>query len=82
MTPVAPKYESSAITLKSPTCGFKGSGAYFSSTYFGALTDVRYQYVFEVYKAPCNNLNIDAWGTTHNINHIIDCVNSQSKTLT
>ena len=82
MTPVAPSYASSAITLKSPTCGFKGSGTYFSSTYFNAMTDVRYQYVFEVYKAPCENLNIDAWGTTQNVNHIIDCVNSQTHKLT
>lgn len=82
MTPVAPAYGSSTITLKSPTCGFKGSGTYFSSTYFGAMTDVRYQYIFEVYRAPVGNLNIDAWGTTQNINHIINCVNSTTKKLT
>ena len=82
MTPTAPTYGSNAITLKTPVCGFKGSSTYFSSTYFNALTDVRYQYVFEVYKAPVGNLNIDAWGTTQNVNHIIDCVNSQTKKLT
>ena len=82
MTPATPAYGSNAITLKSPTCGFKGSGTYFSSTYFNAMTDVRYQYVFDVYKAPNNNLNLDAWGSTQHFNHVIDCVNSQSQKLT
>lgn len=82
MTPVVPGYGSNEITLKSPTCGFKGSGTYFSSTYFGAMTDVRYQYVFDVYKAPCGNLNIDSWGSTQHFNHVIDCVNSTTQKLT
>ena len=29
-----------------------------------AVTDVRYQYIIEVWRAPKNNLNLDGWGLT------------------
>ena len=82
MTPVAPTISSSVMTLKSPTCGTKGSGTYFSSTYANALTDVRFQYVFEVWRAPRNHLNIDGFGLEQSYRHMAACINTETHTLT
>lgn len=82
MTPVAPTISSSVLTLKSPTCGTKGSGTYFSSTYANALTDVRYQYVFEVWRAPRNHMNIDGFGLEQSYRHMTACINTETHTLT
>ena len=79
---VAPSVSSGVLTINSPTVGMRGSTSYFTSTYFDAVTDIRAQYVIEVYKAPKNNLNIDGWGNDQQIKHIIDCVNSNTQTLT
>ena len=82
MTPVAPTISSSVLTIKSPTCGTKGSGTYFSSTYANALTDVRFQYVFEVYRTPRSSLNIDGYGLEQSFRQITSCVNTETHTLT
>ena len=81
MTPVAPTISSGVLTMKSPTFGVKGSGTYFSSTFVNALTDIRFQYVMEVWRAPRNNLNIDGFGTEQNHIIIANCVNSATHKL-
>ena len=47
-----------------------------------ALTDIRYQYVIDVYRAPMNNLNVDGWEQDQTLQHIIDCVNTSGHDLT
>lgn len=54
----------STLTLKSPAFIVRGSTTYFVNTYMNAVSDVRYQYVIDVYRAPKNNLNLDGWGLT------------------
>ena len=66
-TAVAPALNSgtgSTLTLKSPTFIARGSTSYFTTTYMSKVTDVRYQYIIEVWRAPRNNLNLDGWGLT------------------
>ena len=82
MTPVAPAISSGVMTLKSPTCATKGSGTYFSSTYANAVTDIRFQYVFEVWRSPRNNFNVNGFSTEQNHQIIADCVNSATHKLT
>ena len=60
----------------------RGHTTYFTSTYMNAVTDIRYQYVIEVYRAPKNHLNIDGWGSTQNLQHVLECVNSTTHKLT
>lgn len=80
---VAPTIASGGvITMNTPTFGARGHTTYFTSTYMNAVTDVRLQYVFEIYRSPKNNLNLDGWGVFQNMNHVIDCVNSQTHKLT
>lgn len=81
-TPSAPSVSGSTMTLKAPAYALRGSTTYFTSTYMNALTDIRYQYVIEVYRAPLDNLNIDGWGQEQTIQHLIDCINRDDHTLT
>lgn len=81
MTPVSPTISSSVMTIKSPTFGTKGSGTYFSSTFANAMTDVRFQYVIEVYRAPKGHLNVDGFSVLQNEQIIADCVNSATHKL-
>lgn len=77
----APSISSAVMTVKSPVLYVRGSTTYFTKTYMNALTDIRYQYVINVYRAPKNNLNIDGWGLEHQALHILDCVNSNTHKL-
>ena len=63
-TVTAPSLSSSTLTLKSPAFIVRGSTTYFVNTYMNAVTDVRYQYIIDVYRAPKGNLNLDGWGLT------------------
>ena len=78
---VAPSMSSGVLTINSPTVTCRGSTTYFTSTYANALTDVRAQYVIEVYKAPKNNLNYDGWSNDQLMKQIIACVNNNTQTL-
>ena len=60
------------ITAKSPSVTMRGSSTYFSSTYWGALTDIRLQYVIELWRSPkASPINCYAVGSQEL--HIIDC---------
>lgn len=55
-TPTVAVSESNVkITVARPALMIKGSGSYFSSTYWSALTDIRYVIKLEVYTAPYNS---------------------------
>ena len=58
----APALSGSTLTVKSPAFIVRGHTTYFVNTYMNAVTDVRYQYVIELWRAPKNNLNLDGWG--------------------
>lgn len=70
------------LTLKTPNYIARGHTTYFTSTYMGAVTDVRLQLIIEVWRVPKNNLNLDGFGNGQNVFHIIDCVNSKNHKLT
>ena len=61
-TVTAPSLSSSTLTIKSPALIVRGHTTYFTSTFFNALTDIRYQYVIEVYRVPKSNLQFNGWG--------------------
>lgn len=63
-TATAPSLSGSTLTLKSPAFIVRGNATYFVNTYMNAVTDVRYQYIIEVWRAPKDNLNLDGWGLT------------------
>lgn len=70
------------MTVKSPVLGVRGHTTYFTNTYMNALTDIRYQYVIDVYRAPLGELNIDGWEQDQALQHILDCINADGHNLT
>lgn len=78
----APAISSNTLTVKAPSISLRGHATYFTSTFYNALTDIRRQYVIEVYRAPKNNLNIDGWDCSQQLNHIVSCVNTTNHKLT
>lgn len=80
-TATAPTVSSGVLTLKTPALLTRGSTTYFTSTYMSALTDIRYQWVIQVYRAPKSNLNLDGFGQTTHLAHILNCVNNNNQKL-
>lgn len=81
-TPTTPSISGTTLTIKSPALALRGSTTYFTSTYMNALTDIRYQYIIDVYKAPKEALGINGWITNEVANHILECANSTTHKLT
>ena len=81
-TPTAPSISGTTLTIKAPALALRGSTTYFTSTFMNALTDIRYQYVIDVYKAPKEAMGIDGWITNEVVNHILECANSTTHKLT
>ena len=81
-TITAPTCTASAITIKTPALITRGHTTYFTNTYMNAVTDVRYQYIIEVYRAPKEHLSFDGWGLYNMSEHVMDCVHSSTHTLT
>lgn len=80
-TITAPTAGASTITIKTPALIARGHTTYFTSTYMNAVTDVRYQYIIEVYRVPKNNMDFDGWGLYNMSLHCIDCATSSDHTL-
>ena len=78
----APTVSSGVITVTAPNVQIRGHTTYFTSTYYNALTDIRRQYVIELYRAPKNNLNLNGWGVFNQLLHIVADVNSNDHKLT
>lgn len=79
---VAPTISSAGvITMNTPTWSMRGSTTYFTESQWEKITDIRYQFVAELYRAPKGILNLDGWGirqqaesifaNTQTTNHIL-----------
>ena len=67
------------LVVKSPNMYIRGNSNYFSSTYWSALTDIRCQYIIDVYKMPKPTASENLY---KQYEHIFDCVRTNSHTLT
>lgn len=81
-TVTAPALSGSTLTLKSPAFGIRGHTTYFTSTFFNALTDIRYQYRIEVWRAPKDSLSFDGWTLSTNADKLLTFLDSPTHTLT
>lgn len=80
-TVTAPTANTTTLTLKSPAFGVRGHTTYFTNTYFNAVTDIRYQYVIDVYRAPKDHLSFDGWPLYCQSLNIIGCADSSTHKL-
>jgi hypothetical protein len=81
ITPSDPTAASGVLTIRHPSITVKGNATYLSSTYFGAVTDARAQYIIEVYRVP-NSASLIGWGNTQQLLRMADNLASSSHTLT
>lgn len=79
--PAIASVTSTTLTLKTPAFITRGSTTYYTSAYMNAVTDIRYQWVIDVYRAPKSNLAFDGWGLYGQACDILDCVNSPTHKL-
>lgn len=61
------------ITVKTPTFTIRGSTSYLTQTAWNALTDIRYQYKFQLWRAPISS-GVHGWGMTSEAQKILDDV--------
>ena len=81
-TITAPSISSGVMTFKTPALAIRGNATYLSSTYFSAITDIRYQWVIELWRVAKGVSNLDGWGLSTVANHIVACESSASQKLT
>lgn len=75
---------SPTFTAKDPNLTIRGSSTYLSSTYFNAITDIRCQYVIELYRIPkdtTDTYGMDGWGHYTQMLHNITCAQSSTHKL-
>jgi len=65
---VAPTF-GQTLTVKSPTCGIRGHTSYMTSDAWAMMTDIRYQWIIEVWKAP--STEVIGWEHTNAIRSIL-----------
>lgn len=70
------------ITVNTPVWSMRGSTTYFTQTYWQAITDIRYQFVAELYRAPKNNLNLDGWAIYQQAKSVFADTQTTNHTLT
>lgn len=73
----APTYTTSTvgsptITISSPKLFIRGSTNYLNSTYWGYITDIRYQYIIELWKIPRAG-TVYGWGESSQMCHAVSC---------
>ena len=79
---VAPAISSGVLTINTPTWSMRGHTTYFTNTYFNAITDIRYQFIAELYRSPKGDMNLDGWGIQQQALHIINDVHNNNQILT
>lgn len=76
-----PSLSSGVFTMKSPNLNIRGSSSHFTEDYWNALTDIRYQGLIELYRAPKNGLNRGGWTAEQATYRILDCIDNNNRDL-
>lgn len=77
----APTVSSGKLTVIAPSLQMRGSTTYFTSSAWGKITDIRRQYVIEVWRVPKEDLNVEGWGSYQNALKIANCINGTTNKL-
>lgn len=83
LSAVTPSFSATSLTVKSPTLDMRGNANYYNETAYNETTDIRYQYIIEVYRIAKQNApeNLDGM-LVNQFEKIIDSVNNNNMTLT
>lgn len=75
-THVAHSASGNNLTVSYPSLQISGNATLFSSAAWAMLTDIRYQYLIELWRAPMDVANHGGWEQQQNMLHLIDCWNN------
>lgn len=67
-------YNTATLELSSPNMNIRGNSTYFNSTNWGKMTDIRYQYIIELWRVPAS-ATVHGWEVESQFRHILDCAN-------
>ena len=73
-------YDTATLSITSPDLKIRGNTTQLNSTNWGYITDIRYQYIYELYRVPASDA-VHGWELESQFHHILDCVNGNG-TLT
>ena len=76
-----PSLNSGVYTMKAANLNIRGSATYFSQEFWEALTDIRYQGLIELYRAPKRGLNKGGWTAEQGTYRILDCIDNNNRKL-
>lgn len=75
---------SPTLTVYDPNATIRGSTTYLVDTFYNAITDIRCQYVIELYRIPASTTStygMDGWGHYTQMLHNITCAQSSTHKL-
>lgn len=80
-TPQVPSATGATLTVRSPVLRLKGGSSYLNSAAWGYLTDIRYQYVIELWRTP-RSASPRGYVLSSQLHHVLDCVANNNGKLT
>lgn len=80
-TTVSPTYVGGKIKVNSPNFTMRAQANIFDQLYYEALTDIRFQYVYELWRVPIGSLQYDGWSNQQSVDLSLDCLYSQNHKL-
>ena len=81
-TAVSPTYAVGKIKVNSPNFTMRAQANIFDQLYYEALDDIRFQYVYELWRVPIGSLQYDGWSNQQLIGKTLDCLYSTDHKLT
>lgn len=78
----SPTYSGGEIRINSPTFTLRCQANVFDKPFYEALTDIRFQWIIELWRVPVGSLNLDGWSANQQLDHVLECVYSQDHKLT
>lgn len=81
-TPQAPTYASGELSINSPTFTLRCQANVFDKPFYEALTDIRFQWIVELWRVPIDSLNLVGWSANQQLDRVLDCVYSADQKLT
>lgn len=78
---VAPTYTNGNICINSPTFQYRTQANVFSQEFFETMTDIRFQYICEIWRVPIKDSLDDGWTANQQILSVLDNVYNNNQTL-
>ena len=78
---VAPAYTGGKIKVNSPNFTMRAQANIFDQFYYEAMTDIRFQYIYELWRVPIGSLQYNGWSNQQLVDKSLDCLYSQNHKL-